>query len=85
MEPEPNMELHKFSNGRFILLKNNYDVEVFPVQQFGVCLVQIIILEAVKGKHILFIININDDDDDDDGDDDDDDDDNYYYNYYTAV
>ena len=43
--------------------------------------VQIIILEAVKGKHILFIININIDDDDDD----DDDDDNYYYNYYTAV
>ena len=81
MEPEPNMELHKFSNRRFILLKNNYDVEVFPIQQFGVCLVQIIILEAVKGKHILFIININYDDDDDD----DDDDDNYYYNYYTAV
>ena len=76
MEPEPNMELHKFSNRRFILLKNNYDVEVFPVKQFGVCLVQIIILEAVKGKHILFIININYDDDDDD---------NYYYNYYTAV
>ena len=44
-----------------------------------VCLVQIIILEAVKGKHILFIININIDDDEDD------DDDNYYYNYYTAV
>ena len=80
MEPEPNMELHKFSNRRFILLKNNYDVEVFPVQQFGVCLVQIIILEAVKGKHILFIININIDDDDDD-----DDDNNYYYKYYTAV
>ena len=76
MEPGPNMELHKFSNKRFILLKNNYDVEVFPVQQFGVCLVQIIILEAVKGKQILFIININYDDDDDD---------NYYYNYYTAV
>ena len=52
-------------------------MEIFPVQQFGVCLVQIIILEAVKGKHILFIININYDDDDDDC--------YYYYNYYTAV
>ena len=52
------MELHKFSNGRFILLKNNYDVEVFPVQQFGVCLVQIILLMMMMMMMMIIIIII---------------------------
>ena len=70
MEPKPNMELHKFSSRRFILLKNNYDMEIFPVTTiWRLSRSNYIILEAVKGKHILFIININYDDDDDDDDD----------------